>query len=120
MCAALDWEKACGAVLGVIEEPGAGCERRGGGGKGDVMRVGGSPASGKLDALAGADSAAGARELAPGGGPAADSGAAFCDAPADAALVVAAASSCALIAGLATQVSNSESSAPCTAMTGAP
>jgi hypothetical protein len=52
ICAALDWEKACGAVLGVADEPGAGCERRGGGGSGDVIRVGGSAESGNVDGRA--------------------------------------------------------------------
>jgi len=110
--AALDCEKACGAVLGVPDEPGAGCERRGGGGSGDIMRVGGSPESGNVDArtLDGGPPAA----AAPGGGGVnAGEATALCGAGAPAGSPCAAiASSCAVSAGFATHVSNSESSVP--------
>jgi hypothetical protein len=112
--AALDCEKACGAVLGVAEEPGAGCDRRGGGGKGDIIRVGGSPGIGNVDARVLDGGTPRPAAAAPGGGGVkAREATALCAAGATAAAPCAAvASSCAVSAGFATHVSKSESSVP--------
>jgi hypothetical protein len=106
ICAALDCEKACGAVLGVGDEPGAGWERRGGGGKGDIIRVGGSPARGNAETRAAAPGAAfGGAGVKP-----AALALAWCAAALAGPLSAAAASSCAVGAGFATHVSKSLSS----------